>query len=73
MVVISTIYGLQVFDLVWASTRGGPANATNTVVLHMYRNVFVNGRAGQGAAMAFILFGLVMILAFFQLRLLRER
>lgn len=73
VVVISTIYGLQVFDLVWASTRGGPANSTNTVVLHMYRTVFVNGRAGMGAAMAFILFAIIMVLAVFQLRLLRQR
>lgn len=73
VVVISTIYGLQVFDLVWASTRGGPANATNTVVLHMYRTVFVNGRAGMGAAMAFVLFAIIMVLAVFQLRLLRQR
>jgi multiple sugar transport system permease protein len=73
VVVISTIYGLQVFDIVWATTRGGPANATNTVVLHMYQNVFVYGRAGMGAAMAFVLFAIVMLLAIFQLRLLRSQ
>jgi ABC-type sugar transport system permease subunit len=73
VVVISTIFGLQVFDLVWATTRGGPANATNTVVLHMYRNVFVNGRAGMGAAMSFLLFGIVMVLAVFQLKLLGKQ
>jgi multiple sugar transport system permease protein len=73
VVVISTIYGLQVFDHVWASTGGGPANATNTVVLQMYRTVFTNGRAGQGAAMAFVLFAVIMILAVFQLYLLRRR
>lgn len=73
VVVISTIYGLQVFDLVWATTGGGPANATNTVVLHMYRNVFVNGRAGMGAAMSFVLFTIVMALAVFQLKLLSRR
>ncbi len=73
VVVISTIYGLQVFDLVWATTGGGPANATNTVVLHMYRNVFVNGRAGMGAAMSFVLFTIVMVLAVFQLKLLSRR
>ena len=73
VVVISTIYGLQVFDIVWATTGGGPANATNTVVLHMYENVFVYGRAGMGAAMAFVLFAIVMVLAIFQLRLLRSQ
>jgi multiple sugar transport system permease protein len=72
VVVISTIFGLQVFDIVWATTRGGPANSTNTVVLHMYKTVFVNGRAGQGAAMAFMLFAIIMVLAIFQLRLLRR-
>ncbi|MFN8449036.1 MAG: sugar ABC transporter permease, partial [Anaerolineae bacterium] len=34
--VTNTIGGLQVFDLVFASTSGGPVNSTMTVVLHMY-------------------------------------
>jgi len=71
--VMSTISGLQVFDLVISSTDGGPADATNTVVLQMYKTVFVNGRAGQGAAMAFILFAILMALSVIQLRLLREQ
>ena len=71
--VISTINGLQVFDLVYTSTGGGPADATNTVVLQMYKTVFVNSRAGQGAAMAFILFAIVMVLSIIQLRLLKDR
>jgi ABC-type sugar transport system permease subunit len=73
VVVMSTISGLQVFDLVYASTDGGPADATLTTVLYMYRTVFVYGRAGQGAAMAFVLFAIIMVLAVFQLRLLRHQ
>lgn len=71
--VISIITGLQVFDLVWATTQGGPANATQSVVLLMYKNVFVNNRAGMGAAMAFVLFAIIVVLSIIQLRLLRQR
>lgn len=39
----------------------------------MYRNVFVNNRAGMGAAMAFILFAIIVVLSLIQLRLLRQR
>lgn len=73
VIVISTITGLQVFDLIWATTQGGPANATNSVVLHMYKNVFVNGRAGMGASMAFILFAFILAMSLIQLRLLRRQ
>jgi multiple sugar transport system permease protein len=73
VVVMSTIGGLQVFDLVYSSTGGGPADATLTVVLQMYRTVFVFGRAGQGLAMAFMLFAIVIVLSIFQLWLLRQK
>lgn len=73
VVVISTVYGLQVFDLVWSTTHGGPANSTNTTVLHMYNNVFVNSRAGMGAAEAFILFMIIMVVAIFQLKLISQQ
>ena len=73
VVVTNTIGALQVFDLIFATTGGGPANRTMTVVLHMYNTAFKFSRMGRASAMAFILFAIILVITLIQLRLLRDR
>lgn len=73
VVVTNTIGALQVFDLVFATTGGGPANSTMTAVLYMYDTAFKFSRMGRASAMAFILFAIILVITFVQLRLLRDR
>ncbi len=73
VVVTNTIGALQVFDLVFATTGGGPANRTMTVVLYMYNTAFKFSRMGRASAMAFILFAIILLITLLQLRLLRDR
>jgi multiple sugar transport system permease protein len=73
VVVTNTIGALQVFDIVFATTGGGPANRTMTVVLYMYDTAFKFSRMGRASAMAFILFLIILVITLVQLRLLRDR
>jgi multiple sugar transport system permease protein len=73
VVVSNTIGALQVFDLVYATTGGGPAGRTMTVVLYMYDTAFKFSRMGRASAMAFILFGIILVITIIQLRLLQDR
>lgn len=73
VVVTNTIGALQVFDLVFATTGGAPANSSMTVVLHMYNTAFKFSRMGRASAMAFILFAIIMLITILQVRLLRDR
>lgn len=73
VLVTNTIGALQVFDLVFATTGGAPANSTMTVVLYMYNTAFKFSRMGRASAMAFILFAIIMIITFVQVRFLRDR
>ncbi len=73
VVVTNTIGALQVFDLVFATTGGAPANSSMTVVLHMYNTAFKFSRMGRASAMAFILFGIILLITIVQVRLLRDR
>jgi len=73
VIVTNTIGALQVFDLVFATTNGGPANSTMTVVLHMYNTAFKFQRMGRASAMAFILLAIILAITIVQLRLLRDR
>jgi len=73
VIVTNTIGALQVFDLVFATTSGGPANATMTVVLYMYNTAFKFSRMGRASAMAFILFAIIFAITIVQVRVLRDR
>jgi multiple sugar transport system permease protein len=60
-VVIGIINSLQVFTNAYVITGGGPANATLVYVLYLYLNAFSYFKMGYAAALAWILF--LMILA----------
>lgn len=60
----------QVFDIINAMTRGGPFTyGTTTMVFQVYTETFVNNRAGYGAAVATIMFVVVLIITVAQLKL----
>ena len=62
-VFLSVIGSLQLFDLVWVTTRGGPVNASNTMAVYMFDRGFVRFQFGYGSAVAVILFLLCFVLA----------
>ncbi|MGA4508761.1 carbohydrate ABC transporter permease [Propionibacteriaceae bacterium G1746] len=60
----------QVFDIINVMTGGGPlGNGTTTMVFQVYQETFVNNRAGYGAAVATIMFTVVLIITVVQVRL----
>ena len=71
--VVSLIGSLQVFTQVYIMTEGGPQNATRVHVQYMRDTAFLNLELGYGAALAFILFVIILIITLIQLRLLRTR
>jgi ABC-type sugar transport system permease subunit len=72
VVVINTLNGLQIFDLPFVLTNGGPVNSTNTMVMYMYDTAFNFLRMGRATAMAVVLFGIIFVITMIQLRLLRD-
>ncbi len=74
-VVTSTSGTMQLFDepniLTW---DGGPANATMTVALYIYRQAFVlNSDFGYASAMSYVMVMVAGILAYVQVKVLKER
>lgn len=63
----------QVFDSVFLISQGNPAGTTLTPAFLAYQSSFGDQQWGQGAAIAFILFALIVILAAAQRWLLRDR
>jgi raffinose/stachyose/melibiose transport system permease protein len=69
---LSMIRGMHVFETVMALTGGGPVDATETLATQLYKQTWVLGRFGYGAAFALTLSALVGVMALTQLALLRR-
>ena len=71
---VMTMLGqFQIFSEPYVMTQGGPLKATTTVVLLMYEQGFRWWRMGLAAAIAFVLFVIMLIGTVLQMRLQRER
>lgn len=47
---LMTIWSFRRFDIIWLLTQGGPVDATNTIVINVYRESFLNSDLGLSAA-----------------------
>lgn len=52
---LAIVGSLKQFDIIWAMTKGGPGNSSETLALSMYKETFVAGDYGLGAAIAVFL------------------
>src|SRR4051812_24338550 len=72
IVVITTIGYLQLFEEPFVMTGGGPLDRTLSVSMYMYQQGFTFFHQGYAAAIAWVLFLIVAVVAFVQFRVLRS-
>jgi ABC-type sugar transport system permease subunit len=72
VVITITIAALGLFAQIDVMTRGGPLDATSTIIYHGVRRGFREQEVGVGAAIALIFFVLVLAVSLIQRRLTRE-
>jgi multiple sugar transport system permease protein len=70
--VITMIGFFQLFAEPYVMTQGGPLRATTSVVLYMYEEGFRWWRMGYAAAIAFVLFLVILVFTLLQFRLQRR-
>jgi multiple sugar transport system permease protein len=66
-VVLGVIGAFQVFTIAYVITNGGPANATLFYSLYLYTVAFRNLRMGYAAALAWVLFLIILAITALQL------
>jgi raffinose/stachyose/melibiose transport system permease protein len=69
--VLNVLYGLRVFDIVYALTNGGPGYATEVLSTGIFR-AFSQGLYGLGTAITSILFIILIVAGYFVIRLLQR-
>lgn len=68
---VTVIGALKVFTPIWVLTGGGPAGATTTMIVYMFKQGFTFFEFGYASALAAILFVVVLILTLLQWRMRR--
>jgi multiple sugar transport system permease protein len=73
VITLGVIGTWQVFDQMYVMTQGGPAKTTLTPAYLSYQAAFNQQHWGQGAAIAFLLFALILVLTTAQRWFLRDK
>ena len=60
VVIITTIFSLRLFDQVFILTKGGPIDATQTVMYQAVTSAFVEGNVGRASAIT-VIFVLIIV------------
>jgi multiple sugar transport system permease protein len=70
---LGVIFALQTFTQGLVITNGGPNNATLFYALNLYRQAFVNFRMGYAAALAWVLFAIILVVSLIAFRTVGRR
>ena len=72
VLILRIIEAFKVFDVIYAMTRGGPANGTMTIAYYAYTMAFSNQQYGIGSALAYLIVIVIAFLSAIYLRALRR-
>jgi raffinose/stachyose/melibiose transport system permease protein len=73
LIFLSIVGSLQVFDVVWIMTGGGPANASSTMATYLVNRGFQSYEFGYGSAVAVIMFLICFVFALVYQRFVLRR
>src|SRR5262249_58279385 len=70
--ILELIFNFKIFDTVYATTQGGPAGASQTVIMLLYDTAFKYFRLGDASVMAVFVFVSLLLVTLLQWRFLRK-
>ncbi|WP_066070252.1 carbohydrate ABC transporter permease [Neobacillus soli] len=72
IIVVRTMEAFKVFDIIYATTRGGPANGTLTLTYDAYLKSFTNLQYSQGATISYLIAFMILTLTFLYVKVLKS-
>jgi raffinose/stachyose/melibiose transport system permease protein len=72
VVLLSLLDAFKVFDIIWATTQGGPIRATEVLATYMFKEGFQKNQYGYGSAIAVALALIILVTSVLNVTL-RER
>jgi ABC-type sugar transport system permease subunit len=71
-ILIATIAGFKLFDIIYATTQGGPANATQVLGTYIYQQAFTIGNMGYANAISVVMLFIAVFLGWLQIKFSRK-
>jgi len=72
VLIISTIEIFQIFEVAFVLTEGGPRYSSTTMTYLLWLEAFQYSRMGYASSLAIIMFVIIVIVSFFQLRIFKQ-
>jgi len=72
VILFSLIMTISDFNIVYVLTRGGPLNSTHLLATLSHQVGLLTGEIGRGAAVSLFMLPFLMVIVFYQLRLMRR-
>lgn len=69
---LSSIIAMQIFDLIYTLTGGGPSRSTTTLAMYAYQLTFKGSKAGYAMAVSNVLMLIVLVIVGFQQRFIKR-
>jgi len=73
LLILTVIGTFKAFSHLYVMTRGGPADATQTMGVFIFKQMYESQRYGYSAALSFVLFAIILLLTIFQNRVASGR
>lgn len=73
VVLFSLIMTISDFAIVYVLTRGGPINSTHLLATLAHQTGLITGEIGRGAATSLFMLPFLMVIVFYQMRLMRRK
>ena len=73
LLIFTVIGTFKVFNHIWVMTEGGPNDATSTTSVLIFQQLYQANRYGYSAALAFVLFAVILLLTLIQNQLAGRR
>ena len=73
LLILTVIGTFKAFNHIYVMTKGGPGNATSTMGVFIFQQMYESQRYGYSAALSFILFAIILLLTILQNRFAGER
>lgn len=72
LLIVNVVFSLQVFDLIFVLTGGGPGFATTVLIQFVYRSAFAQGDMGYASAAGVVLALILVVFTIIRLRAARS-
>ena len=66
---LGTLWSVNVFDIIWLTTKGGPLDATTTLPVSIYIRAFQQFKLGEASAISVSMAAILLVFAVVCIRL----